>query len=75
MDESQRATSVFQVTGMSCSSCEQAVQREVDSLTGVAEARADAKAGTLRVSTIAPVSPATIIAAVDEAGYQAVAIP
>lgn len=67
-------TNEFQVTGMSCGHCEAAVRGEVSKLEGVAQVDVSASTGKLVISTTAPVSDADIIAAVDEAGYDAVRV-
>ncbi len=67
-------TNEFQVTGMSCGHCEAAVRGEVSKLAGVEQVDVSASTGKLVISTTAPVSDADIIAAVDEAGYDAVRV-
>lgn len=66
-------TAEYQVTGMTCAHCEQAVQNEVGQVPGVQSAAASATAGTLTVTGPAW-DDAAVIAAVDEAGYEAVRI-
>ncbi len=67
-------TNEFQVTGMTCGHCEMAVRGEVSKLTGVEGVEVSAATGRLVVSTSAPVEDIDVIAAVDEAGYQAVRV-
>lgn len=64
----------YTVTGMTCAHCETAVRQEVEALDGVERAEVSAAAGTLRLSVqeSRQISDDAIIAAVDEAGYQAV---
>lgn len=65
-------TTEFQVTGMTCGHCEVAVREEVSKISGVDGVEVSAKTGSLTVSSAAPVDAAAVLAAVDEAGYQAV---
>lgn len=62
----------YQVTGMTCSHCENAVREEVGQISGVAAVEVSAQTGTLVLSVNGPVDDATVLAAVDEAGYEAV---
>ena len=64
-------TTQYQVTGMSCGHCENAVRDEVSQIPGVRNVEVSAQSGQLRVTAEAEVDDA-VIAAVDEAGYQAV---
>lgn len=64
-------TTQYQVTGMSCGHCEGAVREEVSQIPGVRNVEVSAQSGQLRVTAEAEVDDA-VIAAVDEAGYQAV---
>ncbi|WP_034088354.1 heavy-metal-associated domain-containing protein [Streptacidiphilus albus] len=66
------STAVFTVSGMSCGHCEKSVSEELGSLPGVTEVSADAKAGTVTVSSEQPLDDAAVRAAVDEAGYELV---
>ncbi|WP_300343497.1 heavy-metal-associated domain-containing protein [Nesterenkonia sp.] len=63
----------YTVTGMSCSHCEAAVREEVSVLPGVTEVSVSADDGSLVLTLAdgATVSEADVLAAVDEAGYQA----
>ncbi|HWL76690.1 heavy-metal-associated domain-containing protein [Microbacterium sp.] len=65
-------TTEYQVTGMSCSHCENAVRGEVSKLDGVESIDVSAASGRLIVTSAAPVVDDAVIAAVDEAGYSAV---
>jgi len=67
-------TNEFQVTGMTCAHCEYAVRSEVAKVAGVEQVEVTAASGRLLVTTGAPVADAEIIAAVDEAGYEAVRV-
>jgi len=68
-------TNEFQVTGMTCGHCESAVREEVAKLPGVERVEVTASSGRLVVTVGTEVADAEIIAAVDEAGYEAVRVP
>ncbi|WP_426707234.1 heavy-metal-associated domain-containing protein [Corynebacterium auriscanis] len=62
---------VFKVEGMSCGHCEAAVREEVSKIAGVTTISVSAQEGSLRVDEDGTVTPDAVIAAVDEAGYDA----
>jgi len=63
----------YSVTGMSCSHCENAIRGEVEQLNGVSGLRVDASTGLLEITLEDPSSSdSQVLAAVDEAGYDAV---
>lgn len=64
----------FNVTGMTCGNCESHVREEVSEIAGVTNIDVSAASGTLKVTSDTPLDPAAVIAAVDEAGYTAVAV-
>ncbi|MEU1972097.1 heavy metal-associated domain-containing protein [Microbacterium sp. NPDC019599] len=64
----------FQVTGMSCGHCEASVRREVAQLPGVEAVDVSAASGRLVVTTSAGIADDDVIAAVDEAGYEAMRV-
>ncbi|MGV9269779.1 heavy-metal-associated domain-containing protein [Kitasatospora sp. NPDC003701] len=66
------STITYTVTGMSCGHCESSVSKELTALAGVTQVAADAKAGTVTVSSTAPLDDDQVRAAVDEAGYELV---
>jgi copper chaperone len=66
--------SEFQVTGMTCGHCESAVRSEVAKLPGVEQIEVTASSGRLVVTSSGQPADAEIIAAVDEAGYDAVRV-
>ncbi|WP_329568275.1 heavy-metal-associated domain-containing protein [Kitasatospora sp. NBC_01266] len=66
------STVTYTVTGMSCGHCEKSVSSELSALVGVTEVAADAKAGTVTVSSEQPLALSDVRAAVDEAGYELV---
>ncbi|MGF2949211.1 heavy-metal-associated domain-containing protein [Microbacterium alcoholitolerans] len=65
-------TTEFQVTGMTCGHCEMSVREEVAKIAGVDSIEVSHQSGRLVVASESPVDAAAVIAAVDEAGYQAV---
>ena len=67
-------TNEFQVTGMTCGHCESAVRGEVSKLGGIAQVDVSASSGRLVITAVEPLDDADVIAAVDEAGYEAVRV-
>ncbi|MGW0172809.1 heavy-metal-associated domain-containing protein [Rhodococcus sp. NPDC003322] len=61
----------YTVTGMTCGHCASSVREEVAKLDGVTEITVDVPTGLLTVTSIDPVDPAAVRAAVEEAGYTA----
>jgi copper chaperone CopZ len=61
----------FTVTGMTCGHCETSVREEVEQISGVNAVEVSAATGRLVVSGDA-IDDAAVLAAVEEAGYQAV---
>jgi copper chaperone CopZ len=57
---------------MTCPHCEHAVAGEVEQLPGVQNVEVSAATGRLVVTSTAPLEEAQVLAAVEEAGYQAV---
>lgn len=72
MEEVMMPTVEYQVTGMTCSHCERSVHDEVVAVHGVGDVEVSAATGRLVVTTEAPVADEAIIAAVEQAGYDAV---
>ena len=66
------STSEYHVTGMTCGHCEMSVREEVGTLPGVQEIEVSHQTGKLVITSAEPLDDAAVIAAVDEAGYQAV---
>ena len=66
------STNSYRVSGMSCGHCESAVRSEVSQISGVTDVEVDAATGRLVVTVDGAVDDAAVIAAVDEAGYEAV---
>ncbi|NGO67346.1 heavy-metal-associated domain-containing protein [Streptomyces boncukensis] len=65
-------TTVYTVSGMSCSHCENAISEEVSKIDGVSAVQADASTGEVTVTSATPLDDAAVRAAVDEAGYDVV---
>ncbi|MEU4586531.1 cation transporter [Kitasatospora aureofaciens] len=63
------STITYTVSGMSCGHCEKAISEELSTLAGVTDVAADAQAGTVTVSSAAPLEEEQVRAAIDEAGY------
>jgi copper chaperone CopZ len=59
---------------MTCSHCERSVTAEVTQIDGVSAIDVSAATGKLVVTSASPLDDATVIAAVDEAGYLAVRV-
>ncbi|MFD5468445.1 heavy-metal-associated domain-containing protein [Kitasatospora sp. NPDC127059] len=66
------STITYTVSGMSCGHCEKAISEELSVLAGVTDVAADAQAGTVTVSSDAPLAEDAVRAAIDEAGYELV---
>lgn len=64
------ATTTYTVTGMTCDHCVAAVREEVGKVDGVSQVDVELASGLVTVESEAPLDPAAIAAAVDEAGYE-----
>lgn len=64
-------TTTYNVTGMTCGHCENAVREEVSEIAGVQNVDVSAETGRLTITSADPLPAADVIAAVDEAGYDA----
>ena len=70
------ATYTFTVAGMHCASCGMLIDDSIEELPGVRRAQTSVKAGrTVVDAEPTQVNPATIIAAIMSAGYQATLQP
>ncbi len=69
---SSSSTSTFQVIGMTCGHCVNAVTQEISKLDGVTRVDIDLPTGSVTVESDEPVDPAAVAAAVGEAGYEVV---
>lgn len=63
----------FLVPGMTCGHCTQAVTEEVSKIDGVTEVSVDLDSKSVVVESVTPVAWDDLVAAVDEAGFEAVA--
>ncbi|MGW4023530.1 heavy-metal-associated domain-containing protein [Streptomyces sp. NPDC005009] len=63
---------VYDVQGMTCAHCVQAVGSELSGLPGVADVQVDLSSGKVTVTSEQPLDSAAVAAAVDEAGYELV---
>jgi len=66
------STTAYQVTGMTCAHCEAAISQEVTAIPGVQGIDVSAATGRLVVTSTTDLDDALVLAAVDEAGYEAV---
>ncbi len=66
------ATTEYQVTGMTCGHCEASVREEVGEIVGIENIEVSAATGKLVVTAATEIDDAAVLAAVQEAGYQAV---
>lgn len=66
-------TTVYKVTGMSCGHCETAIRGEVGQIADVTDIDVSSSTGKLVVTTGSdtPADDAAVLAAVEEAGYDA----
>ncbi len=58
---------------MTCGHCESAVREEVSKIAGVSQVDVSAATGKLVITSANPLADTDVVAAVDEAGYEAVA--
>lgn len=65
-------TTNFQVTGMHCGGCANTVRQQVEQVPGVRDLTVDPVTGTLSIEADQPLDAAAVIAAVEQAGYEAV---
>jgi copper ion binding protein len=65
-------TATYAVTGMSCQHCVDAVTAEVGRIAGVEQVQVDLPAGTVTVTSGAPLAIDAVRDALDEAGYDLV---
>jgi copper chaperone len=64
------ATNTYTVTGMTCDHCAAAVREEVGKIDGVSQVDVELASGLVTVESEAPLDPAAVATAVDEAGYE-----
>ena len=65
-------TSEFNVQGMTCGHCAQAVTTEIQKLSGITDVRVSVEHGTVTVVSEAALNIDDVSTAVDEAGYELV---
>ena len=70
MNDTITTTTTFTIAGMTCGHCVNAVTEELSKLEGVIGVHVDLATGTATVDSHDQISPAAIVAAVDEAGYE-----
>ena len=66
-------TTTYTVSGMTCGHCVSSVTEEVSEVPGVDDVQVELESGRLTVISDAPVDPALVRAAVQEAGYSVTA--
>lgn len=64
-----KTTSTYTVTGMTCGHCVAAVTQEVSRVDRVTNVEVDLASGQVTVTSDGPVDDTAVAAAVDEAGY------
>lgn len=64
-------TTTLSITGMSCGSCRNHVDAVLRAVAGVTQVQVDLSAGTARTTHEDDLSPAALILAVEDAGYEA----
>lgn len=62
----------YTVKGMTCGHCVSSVTEEVSQIDGIGEVEIDLSTGSLTFASDKPVDPASVRAAVEEAGYELV---
>ncbi|WP_028638909.1 heavy-metal-associated domain-containing protein [Nocardioides sp. URHA0032] len=65
-----QTTRTYQVTGMTCGHCVNAVQQEVGAIDCVTDVTVDLTTGAVTVTSTQPIADDQMTAAIDEAGYQ-----
>lgn len=64
------STSTYTVSGMTCEHCVRSVSEEIGELPGVQSVDVTLESGAVTVTSEAPLDPAAVRAAVEEAGYE-----
>jgi copper chaperone CopZ len=62
-------STTYEVQGMTCAHCVSSVTGALTKLPGVTDVTVDLDAGTVAITSSAPLDDAAVAAAVDEAGY------
>jgi len=66
------ASTVYEVSGLTCEHCASSVTEEITKIDGVAGVRVDVAAGRVEVDSSSALDPTSVREAVEEAGYQLV---
>lgn len=66
------STITFSVPGMTCGHCKQAVTTELTKLSGVTDVDVDLESKVVKVMSVTELEWSDLVAAVDEAGFEAV---
>ena len=66
------STITFSVPGMTCGYCKEAVTTELSKISGVTEVEVDLDTKSVSVTSTSDVAWSDLVAAVDEAGFEAV---
>lgn len=64
------ATTVYNVSGMTCGHCKATLTKEIGALTGVLSVQVDLEAGQVTVATADEPDDALLAKVIDEAGYE-----
>lgn len=70
-----RATTTWQVVGMTCGHCVSAVRVELSAIDGVQSVDVALESGSVTVVSAGPLEPQAVAAAIEEAGYQLAPTP
>jgi len=62
-------TTTYTVSGMTCEHCAASVTEEISEIAGVEDVAVVVETGAVTVTSAAPLDPAAVQAAVEEAGY------
>lgn len=62
----------YRVAGMTCLHCARRVTDELSAIEGVTDVGVDLASGDVRVTSVAPLAPDEVQAAIEEAGYELV---
>ena len=65
----EMTTETYTVTGMTCGHCAASVCEEISEIAGVEDVAVVVETGAVTVTSAAPLDPAAVQAAVEEAGY------
>jgi copper chaperone len=66
------STIIFSVPGMTCGHCKEAVTTELSKISGVTDVEVDLDTKSVSVTSTSDVAWSDLVAAVDEAGFEAV---